>query len=80
MPETHAGNKVMKKKSSAQRQRKKQADAVFQKTKMPPKSKSPAPRVSLPIIGIGASAGGLEALEHFLSHVPKGSGMAFVIV
>ena len=35
---------------------------------------------SFPIIGIGASAGGLEALERFLSHVPKGSGMAFVIV
>jgi two-component system, chemotaxis family, CheB/CheR fusion protein len=33
-----------------------------------------------PIAGIGASAGGLEALEQFLSHVPEGSGMAFVIV
>jgi len=33
-----------------------------------------------PVVGIGASAGGLEALEHFLSHVPAGSGMAFVIV
>jgi chemotaxis methyl-accepting protein methylase len=33
-----------------------------------------------PIVGIGASAGGLEALEQFLSHVPEGSGMAFVIV
>ncbi len=32
------------------------------------------------IVGIGASAGGLEALEHFLGHVPAGSGMAFVIV
>jgi chemotaxis response regulator CheB len=40
---------------------------------------SPA-SVSFPIVGIGASAGGLEALEHFLSHVPKSSGMAFVIV
>ncbi|MEI2723380.1 MAG: chemotaxis protein CheB [Verrucomicrobiota bacterium] len=39
----------------------------------------PAP-VAFPIVGIGASAGGLEALEHFLSHVPKSSGMAFVIV
>ena len=37
-------------------------------------------RVSFPIIGIGTSAGGLEALEHFLGHVPKNSGMAFVIV
>jgi len=33
-----------------------------------------------PIIGIGASAGGLEALEQFLRHVPHQSGMAFVIV
>jgi chemotaxis methyl-accepting protein methylase len=36
--------------------------------------------VSFPIVGIGASAGGLEALEQFLAHVPKQSGMAFVIV
>jgi two-component system CheB/CheR fusion protein len=33
-----------------------------------------------PIVGIGASAGGLEALERFLGHVPENSGMAFVIV
>jgi two-component system CheB/CheR fusion protein len=33
-----------------------------------------------PIVGIGASAGGLEALEQFLGHVPKQSGLAFVIV
>ncbi len=31
-------------------------------------------------MGIGASAGGLEALELFLRGVPPGSGMAFVIV
>jgi two-component system CheB/CheR fusion protein len=35
---------------------------------------------AFPIVGIGASAGGLEALEIFLGKVPKGSGMAFVIV
>ncbi|NTW84402.1 MAG: PAS domain-containing protein [Chlorobiaceae bacterium] len=35
---------------------------------------------SFPIIGIGASAGGLEALEIFLKHVPSKCGMAFVIV
>ena len=34
----------------------------------------------VPIVGIGASAGGLEALESFLKHVPEGSGIAFVIV
>ncbi|MBF0328354.1 MAG: PAS domain-containing protein [Nitrospirae bacterium] len=36
--------------------------------------------IAFPIVGIGASAGGLEALEQFLSHVPKKSGAAFVIV
>jgi len=38
------------------------------------------PNKSFPIVGIGASAGGLEALEAFLSHVPVGSGMAFVVI
>ena len=33
-----------------------------------------------PIVGIGASAGGLEALEQFLKKVPEASNMAFVIV
>ena len=33
-----------------------------------------------PIVGIGASAGGLEALEQFLEHMPQTSGMAFVII
>jgi len=37
-------------------------------------------RRRFPIVGIGASAGGLEALELFLKNVPAGSGMAFVIV
>ena len=33
-----------------------------------------------PIVGIGASAGGLEALDLFLKKVPEGSGMAFAII
>lgn len=32
------------------------------------------------IVGIGASAGGLEAMEEFFRHIPPGSGMAFVVV
>ena len=31
-------------------------------------------------VGIGASAGGLDAIEKFLSKVPEQSGMAFIIV
>ena len=33
-----------------------------------------------PIVGLGASAGGLEALEAFFSHMPFDSGMGFVII
>jgi two-component system CheB/CheR fusion protein len=41
-----------------------------------------APRLGpgFPIVGIGASAGGLEALEQFMGAVPKDCGVAFVVV
>lgn len=32
------------------------------------------------IIGIGASAGGLEALQQFFQHMPSNSGLSFVVV
>ena len=43
-------------------------------------SQEAKPAKHFPIVGIGASAGGLEALELFLANVPEDSGMAFVIV
>lgn len=39
-----------------------------------------AVNAAFPIVGIGASAGGLAALEQFLSHVPPQCGMAIVVV
>jgi two-component system CheB/CheR fusion protein len=38
---------------------------------------NPAP---IKIVGIGASAGGLEAFEEFFRHMPADSGIAFVLV
>jgi two-component system CheB/CheR fusion protein len=35
---------------------------------------------SFPIVGIGTSAGGLEALQHFFQGVPAKCGMAFVVI
>jgi len=35
---------------------------------------------NFPVVGIGASAGGLEALEQFFGNVPKNCGMAFVVI
>ncbi len=52
---------------------------------MPPK-KPRTPQVTershlpFPVVGIGASAGGLVALQGFLANVPAGPGMAFVVV
>jgi len=39
-----------------------------------------AKKTDFPIVGIGASAGGLETLELFFSEMPENTGMAFVIV
>lgn len=33
-----------------------------------------------PVVGIGASAGGLQAIKTFFEHMPKDNGMAFVII
>ena len=35
---------------------------------------------TLSIVGIGASAGGLNALKEFFKHVPEDSGLAYVVV
>lgn len=39
-----------------------------------------AMRRPFPIVGIGASAGGLKALRQFFSHLPDDTGMAFVVI
>lgn len=44
------------------------------------REKSATPDLGFPVAGIGASAGGLEAIEQFLKNVPENSGVAYVIV
>jgi two-component system CheB/CheR fusion protein len=46
----------------------------------PPDEPAPAEPGSFPIVGLGASAGGLEALETFFTHMPPDSGLAFVVI
>ena len=51
--------------------------------KAPKKKKAPAIRkkpTGFPIVGMGASAGGLEALEAFFTHMPPDKNIAFVII
>ena len=35
---------------------------------------------TLHVVGIGASAGGLDALERFFDALPRDTGMAFVVI
>ena len=44
------------------------------------RTKSNTEKNNFPIIGIGASAGGLEALELFFENMPADTGMAFVVI
>jgi len=67
----------MKKKSSSSPRQEKPVPTIRPEKSAPPASPAMA---GFPIVGIGASAGGLEALDQFLGRVPTGSGMAFVIV
>jgi two-component system CheB/CheR fusion protein len=59
------------------------------KTRNPDRSVKPTVKERLPIksydtdfpiVGIGASAGGLEALEEFFGNLPPDCGMAFVVI
>ncbi|MGZ3460850.1 MAG: chemotaxis protein CheB, partial [Archangium sp.] len=43
-------------------------------------SAGPAKPATFPVVGIGASAGGLEALRQLFGHLPPDSGMAFVVI
>ncbi|HUG68374.1 MAG TPA: chemotaxis protein CheB [Pirellulaceae bacterium] len=47
-------------------------------TRLPAETESVKP--VFPIVGIGASAGGLEAMEEFLTNMPTDTGIAFVVV
>src|SRR5262249_22949853 len=50
---------------------------------LPPDSeeaKDAAQRHMMPVVGIGASAGGLDAFKQFFSAMPSDSGMAFVLI
>jgi two-component system CheB/CheR fusion protein len=45
-----------------------------------PPDNNPPQKNNFSIVGLGASAGGLEAFEQFFHHLPPNSGMAFVLI
>ena len=67
---------MIKKKS----QTSEDAETLMPSPEAPPPTKAEATSMTFPIVGIGASAGGLEAFEKFFLQMPPDSGMAFVVV
>jgi chemotaxis response regulator CheB len=58
--------------------KRKTADPVPPIPDPPPQASSPQEE-PFPIVALGASAGGLEALQQFLAEIPARPGMAFII-
>ena len=52
--------------------------SISAKDETPPEEAPP--NCPFPIVGVGASAGGLDAFTRFLQHLPEDTGMAFVLV
>lgn len=74
-----AKNKLLQPKALSKAQ---PAAPSSQKIRKSVAAKAPQARhsASFPIVGVGASAGGLEAFEQFFRNVPPDSDMAFVLV
>ena len=80
-----AAKKVLPGGSESHRKRagQKKKAAPARKKAEPPADRAllmPKKELGFPVVGIGASAGGLEAFEAFFKAMPPTSGMAFVLV
>ena len=78
-PEIAEGKEVMTVKKEAKREQKR-ATPPRKPIQKDPKQRKPPQQREFPIIAIGASAGGLEALEILFSNMPPETGMSFVVV
>ncbi|MCP4688572.1 MAG: PAS domain-containing protein [Desulfobacterales bacterium] len=80
---TTGGKKAAEKRENATGRAPAKAAGKSSDEKIPEKKAGAAPpkkNSGFPIVGIGASAGGLEALETFFHHMPNDSNIAFVII
>ncbi|MEO1622340.1 MAG: chemotaxis protein CheB [Cyanobacteria bacterium J06632_3] len=80
-------------KAKAKKSRSKKSPSKKSRSKKSPSEQAPdkaklnetplendAPKISFPVVGIGASAGGLRALEDFFDNLPPNGGAAYVII
>ncbi|HEY5374711.1 MAG TPA: chemotaxis protein CheB [Polyangiaceae bacterium] len=70
----------MKKRTPSGEPKRAPAAARKAKSAKPTRAAAEPRSSSFPIVGLGASAGGLEALEQFFGQVPKSCGIGFVVI
>lgn len=75
-----AAKKKTLKKASAKKIVEKKAAVKGQKKNARLPASGASNEREFPIVGMGASAGGLEAIEGFFSHVRPDSNLAFVVI
>ena len=67
--------------SKARKRSKSSTKSAHSQTSQARRSRStPRTRNIVPVVGIGASAGGLSALKNYFLHMPPDSGVAFVVI
>ena len=54
--------------------------APLAKRRSPPRRNSPPAADTFPVVGLGASAGGLDAFRRLLAALPAGTGMVFILI
>ena len=86
-PETSGKKSSIPKKAALRRFLKRQSQGAEGSPKLQSQAKKGPPSFNVrqlqpdfAIVGIGASAGGLEAFEEFFTQMPSNSGLAFVVV
>src|SRR5688572_32682821 len=74
--------KIIDRKAVAKKQNGRQISAPKKPEVRNKKTGSNASKINkpFPVVGIGSSAGGLEAFSNFLKHLPPDLGMAYVYV
>ena len=77
---TLALNMVMNKKRPPPRSKRSAAQDTPPQSPAQPEPAGDSPQKFFPIVGIGASAGGLEAFRQLLQNLPADTGAAFVLV
>src|SRR5712664_192001 len=74
------GRKTPRRRSAASRRPKRVPDDTTPKPQHLDRPSQSSDKKAFPIVGIGASAGGLEAFSQLLRALPADTGIAFVLI